>query len=251
MKPTVDDIINELEPRMQTAYNGIHGKFDEDETYYELEFKDYLNLPKEFKGQGVVLPTARDMVDTFVDHIDISNARVFVNKKNTSGISEEIAEMMRKFYLGLIHRTNVEADISPWRVGAKHYALHGLACFKTVWDADRWPDKPIQKDESDEDYAERIDKWRRDTSLSIPIVVQAVQPRCVMPDPSYPTRRFVIEKQEKLCFNVKNKWSSWKNLEGKKDGDSVEYMEYWDDTYRAAFADKQPLLPGGVVKHRY
>ncbi len=251
-KPTVDDILKELLPRMESVYFDVQGKFDEDESFYELEFKDRLNLPKEFEKQGIVLPTARDMVDTFVDHIDISNARVFVNKKGTSNISADEAEILRKFYLGLIHRTNVESDISPWRVGAKHYALHGLCVFKTIWDADRWPDKPIQgDDESDKDYADRIDAWRRETHLSIPIIVQAVHPSCIMGDPSYPIRQFVFEKHDRLVFNIKKRYPKWKNLNEKKDGDTITFLSYWDDTYRADFADEQPLLPGGVVKHRY
>lgn len=251
MKPTVEEI-KSLLPRMEKIWNQTHKAFEEDDTYYELEFKDSLNLPDEFKSQGVVLPTARDMVDTFVDHIDISNARVFVNKKGTSNISTAEAEMMRKFYLGLIHRTNVESDISPWRVGAKHFAEHGLCVFKTIWDADRWPDKPIQgEDESDESYSERIDKWRNETHLSIPIVIQAVHPHCILADTSYPSRQFVFEKHEKLVMNIKNKWKRWKNLNGREDDEGVEFVSYWDDTYRADFADGQPLLPGGVVKHRY
>jgi len=252
-KPSADEIINDLTPAMENLYNGVHGKFDEDEEFYELEFKDRLDLPKEFKSSGVVLPTARDMVDTFVDHIDISNARVFVNKKRTNNLSVEEAEMMRKFYLGLIYRTNVEADISPWRVGAKHYAKHGLCVFKTVWDADRWPDKPLQSaDESEEEYAERIDDWRSETHTSIPIIIQAEHPKTVMGDPSYPQRQFVIERHEKLCWNVRQRWPKWGNLKGKKDSDFVKFVSYWDDTYRADFADGIPLLPyGGVIKHRY
>lgn len=252
-KPTVEDIIQTLLPKMENKYNDLHQKFKEDEEFYELEFKDRLNLPKEFQSQGVVLPTARDMVDTFVDHIDISNARVFVNKKGTSNISTEEAEMLRKFYLGLIHRTCVESDISPIRVGAKYYALHGWCIFKTIWDADRWPDKPIQEDsESDDTYAERLDTWRRETHLSIPIIIQAIHPQNILPDPSYPLRQFVLEKHEKLCYNIKKKWPKWNNPETKNDDDEVEFVSYWDDTYRADFADGIPLLPfGGVVKHRY
>ena len=41
-----------------------------------------LGIPEQYIHEAVVLPTARDMVDAFVDHIDIANARVFVNKEN-------------------------------------------------------------------------------------------------------------------------------------------------------------------------
>ena len=254
-KPTVEEITGDLLPKCTEFYNDLHTKeFNNDETYYELDFKDKLEIPIEFADEGVVLPTARDMVDTFVDHIDISNARVSVNKKGTSQLAIDEAEMMRKIYLGLIHRTNVESDISPWRVAAKHYALHGLGVFKTVWDADRWPDKPKQGEgENEDDYANRVDEWRAETHESLPIVIQAINPGCIMPDPSYGGRQFVIEKQSRLCFDVSRRWPHWGNPKNKKLSEEVTLISYWDNTYRCDLIDGEPILKvkGGIVKHKY
>ena len=250
-KPTIEEI-KTIKDRCRMLYDSTFLAFDEDEKYYELDFLDKLSLPSEFKNEGIVLPTARDMVDTFVDHIDIGNARVFVNRKGTFKRSVDEAEMLRKFYLGLIHRTNVEADISPWRVAAKHYALHGLGVLKTVWDADRWPDKPIQKEgESENAYAQRLDTWRHETHQSIPIVIQAIHPRNIMGDPSYHGKSFVVELHEKMVFDVSRRWPRWSNPGAKAADDTVEFVSYWDDTYRADFIDDEPLLPGQVVKHNY
>jgi len=183
-KPKVEEIIGDLYPKCVEYYSEVRKAFAKDEKYYELDFADRLELPKEFAAEGIVLPTARDMVDTFVDHIDISNARVFVNRKGTSSAAEDEKEMMRKFYLGLIHRNNVEADISPWRVAAKHYAAHGLCVFEDVWDADQWLDKPERKEgESEDEYAARIDEWRAHQYNSIPIVIKAPNPYNVIPNP--------------------------------------------------------------------
>jgi len=253
-KPTVEEIKDELIPKCRDTYKKIWKKFEDDEKYYELDFAEKLELPDEFANEGIVLPTARDMVDTFVDHIDIDNARVFVNKKGTSATSIEEQEMMRKFYLGVIHRTNVESDISPWRVAAKHFAMHGLAVFKTVWDADRWIDKPEQNEgENESDYAERIEEWQSQTHQSIPIIIQAINPNCIMPDPSYGGRQFVIEEQSRMCFDASKRWPHWSNPEGKKLDQQVTYISYWDDTYRCDLIDGEPILKvkGGVVKHKY
>lgn len=254
-KPSFEEIKDDLYPKCKKLYGEkLFPKFEEDQKYYELDFQSELNLPVEFADEGIVLPTARDFVDVFVDHIDIANARVFVNRKGTSNISLEDAEMMRKFYLGLIHRTNVESDISPWRVAAKHYALHGLTILKTVWDADRWPDKPAQKENESEDaYAKRIDEWRSQTHESLPIVIQAISPRCVMPDPSYGGRMFVIEEHKKIALDVSKRWPHWRNPNGKNAGDEVDFVSYWDDTYRCDFIDGEPILKvkGGVAKHNY
>jgi hypothetical protein len=250
-KPTVEQI-KALYERCRTIYAPVREQFEFDEKYYELEFKDLLGIPEEFKSEGVVLPTARDMVDTCVDHTDISNARVSVNKQSTSNIDIENSEMMRKFYLGLIHRTEVESSISPWRVGAKHYWLHGLVVFKTVWDADRWTDKPVRKEgESETSYADRIDEWRADNTQSIPIVIQAVNPYNIMLDPYENGGRFVFETQEKLVMDVKGKYPSWSNPQGRADDTPVTCISFWTPFYRCELYDGEPILKGGVVEHDY
>lgn len=249
-KLTVKEIL-ELLDRCDKFYAPLIKKFEEDEKYYELNFKDLLDIPVDFENEGVVLPTARDMVDTFVDHIDISNARVFVNRKGTSNISAEEAEMMRKFYLGLIHRTNVESDISPWRVLAKHYALHGLGVCKTIYDADRWPSKPEQKKgESEEAYNNRVDEWRATRGYqSLPIVIQAVNPACILPDPGYGGRMFNFERHKRLVMDISPRWPNWTT--SKTPSEEVEYISYWDADYRCDLIDREPILKGDVVKHNY
>ncbi len=254
MKVEASELYNDLLPSCKEKYSKLNDCFNEDENFYELDFKTRLNLPDEFTEEGIVLPTARDMVDTFVDHIDIANARVFVNRKGTSDISAEEAEMMRKFYLGLIHRNNVEADISPWRIGAKHYALHGLAVYETLWDADQWSDKPDREiDESESDYALRIDEWRSQSHDSIPIVVHAVNPGCVLPDPSYGGREFVFKVLDKVCLDMQRRYPKWSNPKGKKISGEVEKVEYWDNKERCIWVDGEPVLQvkGGMVKHKY
>lgn len=252
-KPEVGDIL-ELDKQLESdIYGGVSKLFKQDQQYYELDFLGQLGLPEEFKNDGIVLPTARDIVDVATDHTDITNAKIWVNKKGITNIADEEAEMLRKFYLGVIYRTNTEATISPWRVGAKHYWLHGVTFFKTVWDADRWPNKPIQKSsESDDDFAKRMEEWQEKTGSTMPIVIQAVNPWNMRPDPDHIARDFYIEKHEKAVFNIKRRYPKWPNPKGKRIQDNVEWTEYWDKEYKCFLADGEPVLPrGGVVKHNY
>ncbi len=251
-KPTVSEIL-ELVTRCENIYAPLWEKFEEDEKFYELDFQELLDIPKEFQSQGIVLPTGRDVVDAMVDHVDVANARVFVNRKGTSNVSAEEAEILRKLCLGLIYRTNVESDISPWRASAKHTAIYGMGVLKTVWTPDLWPDKPIQKsDEFEDDYAVRIDDWRIETSRTLPITIQAVNPHCVMPDP-YGGHTFVIERQTKLAIDVWKKWTHWGNPLNKKIDSEVDFISYWDNKYRCDLADGEPLLKvkTGVTTHNY
>ena len=252
-KPSIDEIL-ELKKRCQDIYSALFAQYEEDEKYYELEFRELLKMPVEFPNSGIVLPTARDMVDSCVDHTDLFNARVYTNRKGTSMASDEEAEMMRKFYHGIVYRTAVESSISPWRVGAKHYWLHGLCVLKTVWDADRWLDKPEQKEgESEENYAGRIDEWRAGSMLSLPVVIQAVNPHSIMPDPYEGGGRFVFEVSEKLVYDARKRYPSWSNPKGKGLYQQVECTSFWTDTYRCEFYDDEPVLrvKGGIAKHSY
>ena len=125
-KPSVEEILEISSDSNYTKHFGrMNENFANDEKYYELDFKEMLDVPKQYENDRIVLPTARDMPDTFVDNIDISNVRVKVNAKGESAKAKEAQEMERKFYLGLVHRTNVESSISPWRQGAKHFAVYG------------------------------------------------------------------------------------------------------------------------------
>lgn len=256
-KPTWEDIL-ELYDKTDTIYqkSGLFEAFQEDTRFYELDFLNDLNIPAEFKKDATVLPTARDRLDSLVDHTDISNARVFVNKKGTSAANNESAEMLRKFALGLIHRTNVESDISPLRVSAKHYWLHGVTWIKTVWDVDNWIDRPFRKDgESEESWAGRIDEWRSQTHTSLPIVIQAINPTNMRPDPYHNGRNYVFEVRKKLVYDVKKSpWGElWGNPHGKSDHEEVEQIEFSDAKYRAIFIDREPVWKkmDGVIEHNY
>lgn len=254
MKPTVDQILELYDAtKKQYESSSIYGDWQEDELFYELDFKERLGLPTELENEGIVLPTARDIVDTCTDNTDIYNVRVWTNRKGTSTKSSEEQNLLRKFGLGVIYRNNVEASISPFRVAAKHYWMHGLGVLKTVWDADRWKDKPEQNEgESDEAYGERIDEWRAYHHDMIPIVIQAVHPRTILLDQFHEEPTFIFEVRKELCFNVNNQYGKkWGNPENKAVGDKVEHISFWTKDYRCELYDRVPVLKGGVRKHDY
>ena len=253
-RPTVEDILEQAQ-KCERIYSGLWDKFEEDEKFYECDFKERLNIPNEFADDRIVLPTARDVVDVAINHTDIHNARVFANKKGISERAIEAAEMLRKLGLGIIHQTNVESQIAPGHVSSKHFWIHGLGVLKTIWDVDRWPDKPLQKEgEPEKDYAERLDEWRFETHRSIPIIIQAINPANIMPDPHYGGNLYIFERHKKLLFDAKRLWPHWDNPKGKHIEDAeVEYISYWDKDYRCDLVDGEPILKvkGGVGKHGY
>jgi hypothetical protein len=78
-KPTPEYILALYDDTLkQYQSSGIFSQWDEDEQFYELDFKSKLLLPEEFADEGIVLPTARDIIDTVVDHTDVYNVRVLL-----------------------------------------------------------------------------------------------------------------------------------------------------------------------------
>lgn len=251
-KPTIDEIKKEFE-FCKTHYSKLRTCYEDDEKFYNLDFKDKLNIPNEFERDRVILPTARDVVDTGINHTNIFNARVFTNRKGTSNISKESTEMLRKLGLGIIHGINVESRIAPAHVGAKHYWKHGLAVFKTVFDADRWVDKPEQGNKDKDAYAKELDEWRAGQHLSLPIVIKAINPYHIMPDPYTGGDYYVIEWYQRKLYDVKRIWPQYKDKKARDPEEMIETFSFWTDKYRAEFVENEPVLriPGGVVDHKY
>jgi hypothetical protein len=248
-KPTTDEIL-ELRENCLKHYSPLFAKFDQDDDMYELNFKHMLNMPVEYKDRAIVLPTARDYTDACVDHTNVYNARVFVNRKGTSDLSAERQEKLRKICTGLLYRSNVESTISEWRVGSKYFWVHGLAPYKTVWDGDLYPEPPQQKPgESENEWAVRMDEWRSNFGGNMPVVIKAIHPRNIMPDPYEIGGKFVFESREILVYDAKTKYG-WKNL-GRKGIDSkVRWDTWFNRKYRCEFFDDEPLV-GGVRPHNY
>ena len=233
-KPTKASILEQFE-FCKKHYSKLRTAYEKDEEFYNLDFKNRLNIPGEFRKDRVILPTARDVVDTGVNHTNINNARVFTNKKGSSEISNKSFEMLRKLGLGIIHGINVESRIAPAHVGAKHYWKHGLAVFKTIWDADRWVDRPQNV------TPEKMDEWRAGQHLSLPIVIKAINPYHIMPDPSTGGDYYVIEWYKRKLYDVKRIWPHFKDKKGRKPDDMIETFSFWTDKWRAEVV----LISGG------
>ena len=251
-KPSVDEITTLFE-KVKTTYSTLQSQFELDEEFYECAFKNRLKLPEQYKNDGIVLPTGRDMVDTAVDHTDIAHARIYVNKKGTKEMNDEDVENMRKFALGIIHRVNVESSISPLRQSAKHYWLHGLAVLKTLWDADDWLYAPEQKEgESDNHYAGRLDEWRFESGTrSLPIIIKAVNPATIYPDPNYGGRLYVFEANRILTYDAKLRYPNWKNKASVASDEYVDHVRYSDKNYRCEMINNETILKTKVDRHGY
>ena len=265
-KPSVEDVkqlYEDCERRYQES--GVFEEFEQDEKFYECDIHDLLDLPKELrvlsandKG-GIVVPTARYFIDTAVDHTNVFFPVVKVPSKETGFNSRTFdeAEMIRKAALGIYYGNNIDNSIAPARVGCKHFYINGVAIFKEGWDPDRYMNRPDRgQDESENDYAVKMDEWRSTHHDSVPVFYQAIHPGHIMLDPYHDGGMFVFETRDELVFDVNEKFPWWGNPEGKqKLSDKVKHVTFFSNQWRGEFYDWEPVMPlkgkKGIFNHDY
>lgn len=254
-KPTKKFIFDRL-AELHTLYSARNMLFDQDDIYYELLFRDKLGLPEEYKEDGVVLPTARDIVDAGTNHISTVYARFFRPMRGMGPEAAEQAEMLRKFDTAMFYRTKMEAELSPWRTAGKHGCTYGMWCFETLFDPSKIPDEPEPEEgESDEDFKVKMDIYKGELYDALPIVIREVHPRNVYPDPS---GEFMIIEETKTIGQVRSEWPSWKAPVSAVLGSPVQdivQVSYIDKKYRAIYVSGEPVLSAGdadgVLGHDY
>uniref|UniRef100_A0A6H1Z6S7 Portal protein n=1 Tax=viral metagenome TaxID=1070528 RepID=A0A6H1Z6S7_9ZZZZ len=257
-RPTKQYIMDKL-AELHTLYSARNITFDLDDQYYELLFRDRLGLPDEYKEDGVVLPTARDIVDAGTNHVSTVYARFLRPIRGTDKAAIEQAEMLRKFDTAMFYRTKIESDISPWRTAAKHGCLYGMWCFESLYNPNKIPDEPEQDkngNELDSDYAERLDTYYGELYDALPISIRAVHPRNVYPDPN---SEFMIVEETKTLGQAKSEWPNVKQqlaIEQITGGShDATQVTYFDPQYRAIYVNGEPVLEAGdadgVLEHDY
>jgi hypothetical protein len=257
-KPTKKFIFDRL-AELHTLYSRRNILFDLDDLYYELLFRDKLGLPEEYKDDGVVLPTARDIIDAGTNHISTVYARFFRPMRGTDTAAKEQAEMLRKFDTAMFYRTKIESDTSQWRVAAKHGCIYGMWCFESLYDESKVPDEPEQEaNESEEDFKLRMDIYNGELYDVLPIGIRAVHPRNVYPDPN---GEFMIIEETKTIGQVRSEWPEWKapvvGVTTASTGSTQDIVQvsFFNKRYRAIYVSSEPVLVAGdaegVIAHDY
>lgn len=253
-RPTKKFIMDRMTD-LRTFYSMRNTNFGLDDTYYELLFRDKLGLPEEYKDEGVVLPTARDVVDAGTNHVSTVYARFLRPIRGTDQEAKEQAEMLRKFDTGMFYRTKIDAETSPWRAASKHGCLYGMWCFETLYDPDKIPEEPEHKDgETDSEFKDRMDIYNGELLDIIPINIRTVHPQNVYPDPD---GQFMIIEESKTLMQARQEWKNWRApaIGSSPNYSEVSQLTYFDREYRAIYVADQPVLPTaddeGVVEHDY
>ncbi len=234
---------------VKTIYGELHSAFRDDEKYYDLDVAEFLNLPAQFVEEGVVLPTAREVVDTAADHVTPASRRVVVPRRKSDKKGTAQAMKLRLFYEALLTSYERPGTSSPFRQGAKNLARLGMLVFKQVFDKGKYPDAPSRSEfkGDDEGFEEAMGDFKDAKKLVMPFRLQLLHPVEVFPDPFHDEPEWVMQVSEKYVMEIKQAYPNWPNSNNNGDLKKIEVVEYWDDTHRAVLADKESALKGKTV----
>lgn len=233
------DDLRKLALEMKAHYANLHAEFELDEKWYALSEDIDIGLPNEYRAQGTLLPTARSLVDTAVDHISPQFRDITVPRKSASPQATERASKQSRFYGASLTWIEMQASSSPYRMANKQLAIYGMSVSKTTYVED-WD---VPKSGGTEEEKEANDFIR---SEYMPFKHQVLHPSEVYPDPFNEDPQWVIQINNKMVGDVKAIYGEFST--DKKLTQFVEVIEYWGKKDRLVLVDNEPVLDYTVHK---
>ncbi len=249
--------IDKLRIEMDVYFGQLHNEIRIDERYLRLDFRELLNIPSAFVRDAIVLPTAREVVDTATDHITPKFRRVNVPRRTTeTEKGTEQALKLTKFYEALLNWIEDQFIVSPFRTSVKHLAGIGLSTWRFDFDKKRHPTRPTRNQfEFEDDFMDAMEEWRQTREENLPFTLRVLHPTEVYFDPFHDPPEWGIQKSQRYVYDALRLYPAWKNPMGRKRSDKVEVLEFWDSHIRAVSVDKEPALKtrdgDGILQHRH
>ncbi len=234
----------DIQNEMISYFGRLHSEMMTDEKYHDLDYGDMLSLPSKFANQAVILPTAREVVETAVDHISPGNRRVDVPRRANNQAAAKQAKLLRRFYAAVLFYLEQGAPVSPYREILKHLTVWGISVAKFIYDERKWMDKPEGDDKND------LEDWRNFQATNMPFTLQILHPSEVLFDPWHDPSEWVIQNSEKYVGELMSTYPDWGNPQGLKRIQKVNVSEYWSPTQRSVLINKKDWgLEGGIIEN--
>ena len=217
-------------------YNNLRFDQKKAQDFYNqnFDFKIYMTFEK------LKLPTARQMQDTFVSHLPLSNPVVEVVPFKDKPPYNERSLTLQDFYYGLL-RQNMRQTDNFILNSAKDIGIRGEAFLKILWDVNVLGGMPKkEKGESGEAYKDRVGIYYLE---KMPIKISSPDPMFCYPSKDHIdcTPTDMLEVYTVLAGQVRRVFPKWKSTLG--DHQLVDIYEWWTDKARCFLAgpNKTPL----------
>lgn len=235
--------VKDLKGEMVSFYSKLHSDMLTDEKFHDLDIEHLLNLPQKFNTQGVILPTAREIVETAVDHISPTNRRIDVPRRSSAKAAANQAKLIRRFYAALLTFLEDGPPVSPYREITKHLSVWGISIVKFVYDQSKWMDEPPASDK------EKREDWRNFQATTMPFTLQVLHPSELLFDPWHDPPEWGIQVSKKYVGEIMNTYPDWENKNSLKKTTQIEVVEFWSNSQRSVTIQGRPGLRDDVVEH--
>lgn len=232
--------IRKLAEEMKGFYSTLHSEFDVDEQWYSLDKSLNIGLPKEYKAQGILLPTARSIVDTAVDHISPQFRDITVPRKTATDAATTRAQNQSRFYGAALTWLELQAPSSPYRMSNKQLGIYGMSVTKTTY-VEEWDVAPGGKTEAEKEENAFI------RAEHMPFSHKVLHPSEVFPDPFNDEAQWVLQINSRMVGDVQAIYGKFNTEKGLTD--KVEVIEFWDKQQRAILVDGEDIIP--LVDHKW
>ena len=241
--------LKSLHSTMSGFFSKMHKAFDLDEDYYDLDFAHALRLPPQFIDDAVVLPTAREVVDTAADHITPEFRRIEVPRRAATPSGTEQARKLQRFYEALLNWLDTQGPISPFREAAKHLPNYGELVGLFLPDIHRIGKEPTQKNEgeSDEEFSDRKSEWSDLRKINMPFSLTIVNPTEVLFDPFHDPPLWVMRDTKRFVYDIQRTYPEWANIHRRPNTSQVQVIEYWDDEVRSVMIDGESAFGADIM----
>jgi len=247
------DLVN-LDQVMSGHFAPLHSEIRNDDKYYELDFRDQLNLPRQFEAHAVVLPTLRNVIASATEHIAPISRRVVVPRRRIDKPATEQSKRLQRFYESLLTYLERQGPESIYHSAARHLCIYGISVLKFGYDATKWQAEPKRRaSESDESFNERRAEWRVERGEVMPFFLGQVHPIEIIFDPFNDPPEWVIQRSQKYVYDVRNLYPEWPNSSNRRDTEKVETVEYWSKSQRAVLVNNEATWDEskGITKNRW
>ncbi len=223
---------DKLGPRI-SRFNTLRTNQKTQQKYYDLKYE--IEIHSSFKK--IKLPTARQIVDTFVAHLPIATPVVKVVPFKDTNPYRDRAEKQREYFDALL-QWNMLQTLNPVRDSAKDLGGRGEAFIKVAWD-----ESAIGAAVPGEDADKRAELMLE----RMPLKIMCREPMNCYPSADHVDCRPVsmLERYTVLAEQVKRIFPDWEKKVA--DNRPVVIDEWWTREEMAFLADGVPLLKGGIV----
>lgn len=206
------------------------------EKMYDLDFTFKVHR----KFEKIKLPTARNMIETFMSHLPLFNPVVEVIPFKDKNPYKKRALLQQEFGNAYLRHLLAQTD-NPILSGAKDLGIKGELFFKIVYDTEAWNNLEKKEGELDSEFKERVELQRAGI---FPVLWLCPDPASCFPSANHTDGRpdDIVQIYTLTAGQIRRQWPNWKS--SKLDTAPIRVVEFWSLWEYCVLADSEPLTDG-------